>query len=165
MSSFTCNTSQNIDKKVEYTVTKLSHRWTGRKRKAQVPCSEDSLDFIFLQLLSNPDLESFMEDYLKLINCKMDQDRLLENYEFVSDYLASYWMFFIEFPFRKRISEKYKMLSAILVHTILDNSKEVVLILLSNVMVAAEHWQLFSLKKPFQSLFYYKYSKSPNLIA
>lgn len=79
----------------------------------------------------------------------MDQDRLLGNYEFVLDCLGSYWMVFIEFYFRKKDIRETQILSAILVHTILDNSNEMVLILLSNAMVAPEPWQLFSPKNLF----------------
>ena len=46
-------------------------------------------------------------------------------------------MFFIEFLSEKGY-QRHQILSAILVHTILDNSNEVVLTLLSNAMVAPE---------------------------
>lgn len=79
----------------------------------------------------------------------MDQDGLLENYEFISDCLGSYWTFFIEFHFRKKDIREIQMLSAVLVHTILDNSNKVVLTLLSNAMVAPEPWKLFLPKNLF----------------
>lgn len=65
------------------------------EKKAQFLCREDNLGLFYHPSLSNPGWENFMVDYLKLINCIMDQDRLLENYELVSDRLGSYWIVFV----------------------------------------------------------------------